>query len=127
MVDDELTINQTSAGQLKREEIIKEKERSARWFQESQEEVEASLRKKEEQNVKQIQDRQQNHRSEISQKGEAIRAFQLRELSEQIKKFKNEKRMLNAREKKKFAEACSSELQEPSLVELPQESPCCVP
>lgn len=51
----------------------------------------------------------------------------LQELSEQIKKFKNEKRMLNAREKKKFAEACSSELQEPSLVELPQESPCCVP
>lgn len=77
MVDDELTIDQTGAGQLKREEIIKEKEKAARRLQENQEELEASLRKKEEQNVQQLQEEQQKYESEIKQKDEDIRALQL--------------------------------------------------
>ncbi|KAL8940795.1 MAG: hypothetical protein Q9216_002621 [Gyalolechia sp. 2 TL-2023] len=77
MVDDHLTIDQTSAGQLKREDIIKGKEKAARGLRENQEELEASLRKKEEQKVRQLREEQTEYERKIKQKDEDIKALKM--------------------------------------------------
>ncbi|KAL8647109.1 MAG: hypothetical protein Q9210_005749 [Variospora velana] len=77
MVDEHRTIDQTSAGQLKRHEIIKEKERAARRLQENSEELEASLRAKEQQNVQQLSEEQEKYEREIQQKDHDIEALRM--------------------------------------------------
>ncbi|KAL9018199.1 MAG: hypothetical protein Q9185_004472 [Variospora sp. 1 TL-2023] len=77
MVDEHRTIDQTSAGQLERHEIIKEKERAARRLEENREELEASLRAKEQQNVHQLSEEQQKYEREIQQKDHDIEALRM--------------------------------------------------
>ncbi|KAL8987464.1 MAG: hypothetical protein Q9177_003323 [Variospora cf. flavescens] len=77
MVDEHRTIDQTSAGQLERHEIIKEKDRAARRLEENREELEASLRAKEQQNVHQLSEEQQKYEREIQQKDHDIEALRM--------------------------------------------------
>ncbi|KAL8968749.1 MAG: hypothetical protein Q9197_004713 [Variospora fuerteventurae] len=77
MIDEHRTIDQTSAGQLERHEIIKEKKRAARRLEENREELEASLRAKEQQNVHQLSEEQQKYEREIQQKDHDIEALRM--------------------------------------------------
>lgn len=77
MADEHKNIDQTSAGQLQREDVIKEKEKAARRLQQKQEELEECLRQKENVSVYDLLQEQGQYTRQSKQKEEDIEVLKM--------------------------------------------------
>ncbi|KAL9125115.1 MAG: hypothetical protein Q9217_005635 [Psora testacea] len=77
MVDEHMTIDQTSAGQLQREDIIKEKEKAEWRLRQRQEELEECLLRKENDKAQELLEEQEKYTKQLKQKEEDIEALKM--------------------------------------------------
>lgn len=99
MVDEHMTIDQSSAGKLQREDIIKEKEKAGWRLRQRQEELEECLLQKENYKAQELLEEQEKYTKQLKQREEDIEALKM-----SVAQLQKEKEAQMVREEEKLRE-----------------------
>lgn len=117
MVDGNMTIDETDAGQVHKAKILEEKEKAERRLKQKQEELDEKLRSAQAEDAEELMREQERHQTQINQKNEEIQALHMsvaqlrKEKEQQMEHEEHQLQELWASQDRKISEM-TQELQE---------------